>query len=270
MNLRLWRNAGHLSFLTFSAATTPVIAQTVNVPNGLPQTPIAVYQELGMGGWKPATAGGTTAIGPTGSSNAGNSITPTSSGSALDVMNAQSWGYAAAQNASALGVNPDALAATCEVESQCQSITTHAAGSTITGAFQMSNGTYQEEMGKALQSNPGLAASIGDSGLSGQTDPATQAVAAAQYLKDAALKLQSSGISNPTALDTRAFYNFGGTNGAAVAQADADMTMAAAMPDVSQDTLTQNGIAPGETVGQWRSAVAAQMGTSANAPVLTS
>ncbi|GBR27058.1 hypothetical protein AA0488_1034 [Kozakia baliensis NRIC 0488] len=185
-------------------------------------------------------------------------------------MNAQSWGYQAGANASALGVNPDALAATCKVESQCQSITTHATGSTITGAFQMSDGTYQEEMAKALQSNPGLAASIGDSGLSGQTDPATQAIAAAQYLKDAAVQLQSSGVDNPTALDTRAFYNFGGTNGAAVAQADSDMTMAAAMPDVSQDTLTKNGIVPGETVGQWRAAVAAQMGTSANAPVLTS
>lgn len=261
------RHVGELSLLSLLFAWS-AHAQTVNVPSGLPPTVNATYQEVGMGDWKPPT----TALRQI---NGGGSVVSTTpaSGSHTDALQAlysQSWGYAAAENANAVGVSADALAATCKVESQCRNITAYGANSSVVGAFQMKNATYTEEMAKALQSNPALAARIGNSDLSGQTDPAIQAVAAAQYLKDAAHKLQSSGISNPTALDTRAYYNFGGNNGAAVAQADSDMTMSDVMPDVSQDTLRKNGVSPGETVGQWRAAVAAQMGASANVPVLTS
>ncbi|WP_408884338.1 hypothetical protein [Kozakia baliensis] len=258
---RRWRALSLLGGL----AATPVLAQTVNVPNGLPQTPIAVYQELDMGGWTPATVGGTTTVGTTGTPASSGGTT--TSGSSLSVMNSQSWGYAAGQNASALGVNPDALAATCVMESGCTNITTTASGSTITGAFQMSNGTYTQAMQEALASNPTLAASLGDTSLSGQTDPATQAVAAAQYLKDAATSLQSSGIGDPTALDTRAYYNFGPVHGAQIATADDNDLMASYVPS---SQLSGNGITPGETVGQWKATVAAKMGSSANSPVLTS
>jgi len=261
---RRWRALSLLGGLTAS----PVLAQTVNVPNGLPQTPIAVYQELGMGGWTPTVAGGTTAVGTaTGTPAGGGSPT---SGSSLSVMNSQSWGYAAGQNASALGVNPDALAATCVMESGCTNVTTTASGSTITGAFQMSNGTYTQAMQEALASNPTLAASLGDTGLSGQTDPATQAVAAAQYLKDAATSLQSAGISSPTALDARGYYNFGPSNGAKIAQADDSTPMAGLLPNLSPASLASNGISSGETVGQWRASISAKMGSSASAPILTS
>ncbi|XCX40551.1 hypothetical protein ABUE34_14775 (plasmid) [Kozakia baliensis] len=261
---RRWRA---LTFLGGLAAT-PVLAQTVNVPNGLPQTPIAVYQELGMGGWTPATVGGTTTVGTTGTPASSGGTT--TSGSSLSVMNSQSWGYAAGQNASALGVNPDALAATCVMESGCTNVTSTAAGSTITGAFQMSNGTYTQAMQEALASNPTLAASLGDTGLSGQTDPATQAVAAAQYLKDAASSLQANGVSNPTALDARGYYNFGPGYGTSLAKADDSETMASALSGMSSSSLAANGITNGMTVGEWRATVASKMGSSASAPILTS
>lgn len=173
-------------------------AQTVNVPGGLPTHVNATYQEPGLGGWTPDTTG--TAQATSGSGAVTQTATAgTSDSDALETLYQQSWGYAAAQNAEALGVNPSALAATCVVESGCQNLYTAGNGSTITGAFQMSNGTYSQTLEEALAAAPSLASSI-TSGTAGQQDPATQAVAAAQYLKDAATRLQHSGISNPTAL----------------------------------------------------------------------
>ncbi|ARW49110.1 hypothetical protein S1001342_02820 (plasmid) [Acetobacter pasteurianus subsp. pasteurianus] len=175
--------------------------------------------------------------------------------------------YAAAQNASALGVNPDALAATCVVESGCRNVYTANSNSSITGAFQMSNGTYNEALQKALASNPSLASTITNTGISGQQDPATQAVAAAQYLKDAATTLQNAGISNPTALDARAYYNFGPTAGQAIARATDDTPMS---EFVSASHMASNGISSNETVGQWRANVASKMGSAASSPILSS
>ncbi|GBQ96703.1 hypothetical protein AA23498_2709 [Acetobacter nitrogenifigens DSM 23921 = NBRC 105050] len=244
----------------------PAAAQTVNVPSGLPPTVNATWQEIGMGDWTPPTSSTTQQISGSGSVVS----TTTSSGSdtdALQSMYSQSWGYAAAQNASALGVNPNALAATCVVESGCQNVNTAGGGNTITGAFQMSNGTYSEELQKALASDPSLAASITDTGISGQQDPATQAVAAAQYLKDAATSLQKAGISDPTALDTRAYYNFGPQRGAQIATANDSALMSSYVPS---NQLASNGISSGETVGQWKSSVAAKMGSAASSPILSS
>lgn len=245
----------------------PALAQTVNVPAGLPPTVNATYQEVGMGGWTPPTSSTTQQISGSGSVV---STTTTSSGSgtdALQSMYSQSWGYAAAQNASALGVNPDALAATCVVESGCRNVYTANSNSSITGAFQMSNGTYNEALQKALASNPSLASTITNTGISGQQDPATQAVAAAQYLKDAATTLQNAGISNPTALDARAYYNFGPTAGQAIARATDDTPMS---EFVSASHMASNGISSNETVGQWRANVASKMGSAASSPILSS
>ena len=41
------------------------------------------------------------------------------------------------------------------------------------------------------------------------------------------------------------------------------------MPNVSQATFSNNGVTPGETVGQWKAAVAAKIGNAANQPVLS-
>ena len=240
-------------------------AQSIEVPNGLPEVPHVVYPEVGLPNFT-VPAGTVQQIG--GDGKVIQNTQPVSTGSdSLQTLYSRSWGYQAADNASSLGVNPAALAATCQVESGCQNVyTATGSGHTITGAFQMANGTYSEEMSKALASNPGLASTI-TSGTAGQQDPATQAVAAAQYMKEEAMTLQAQGISNPTALDTRAMYNFGSHAGAQVAQAD-DSAM---MSDfISSTAMSNNNISSGTTVGEWRQSTANKMGTGASAPVLQS
>lgn len=240
-------------------------AQSIEVPNGLPEVPHVVYPEVGLPNFT-VPAGTVQQIG--GDGKVIQTTQPVSTGSdSLQTLYSRAWGYQAADNASSIGVNPAALAATCQVESGCQNVyTATGSGHTITGAFQMSNGTYSEEMSKALAANPGLASTI-TSGTAGQQDPATQAVAAAQYLKDAALSLQKAGVSNPTAVDTRGYYNFGPTTGNALAQAGSSDLMS---DYISSSKMSSNGVTSGMTVGQWRQSVADKMGTGATSPVLSS
>ena len=243
-------------------------AQSIEVPNGLPEVPHVVYPEVGLPNFT-VPAGTVQQIG--GDGKVIQTTQPVSTGSdSLQTLYSRAWGYQAADNASSIGVNPAALAATCQVESGCQNVyTANNSGNTITGAFQMSNGTYTEEMRKALAANPGLASTI-TSGTAGQQDPATQAVAAAQYLKDGATYLQNQGISNPTSVDVRGYYNFGPSSGRAIAQANPDATMAETLPSYSASALAKNGISAGETVSQWRQSVADKMGSGATLPVLNS
>ncbi|WP_291366659.1 hypothetical protein [Acetobacter sp. UBA5411] len=240
-------------------------AQTITVPNGLPQGPIPTYEEVGLGGYTLPTSGGTRTIGGDGSTVS--TTTTTSSGTdsdALEKMYSNSWGYQAGQNAEAVGVNPSALAATCIVESGCSNVYTAKGTNTITGAFQMSNSTYTAALNEALAAHPELASTI-VSGTAGQQDPATQAIAAAQYLKDGATYLEKQGISSPTSVDTRAYYNFGPSTGANIARASDDTLMSTYL---SAKTMSGNGVTSGETVGQWKAAVAAKMGSAAYQPVL--
>jgi type II secretory pathway pseudopilin PulG len=181
----------------------------------------------------------------------------------LNTMLGTSWGSTAVSNAEALGVNPSALAATCVLESGCQNV---GGSGSITGAFQMTSATYTAMINQALADNPSLASSIVP-GLAGQSDPATQSIAASEYLSQAAQALQSAGVSNPTVLQARGYYNFG-PSGAALATADDSELMSQAMPNVSQTTFSNNGVTPGETVGQWKSAVSAKIGTAANQSVI--
>jgi hypothetical protein len=256
-------------------AETAFADMTPQTANGVPQQIIPQYQEIGignfqmpgvtatgLGGNNGGTGGGNGAGGST-AAGAGASGASTSS-NALDTMMATSWGAAAAQNAQALGVNASALAATCVVESGCQNLS--GTGS-ITGAFQMTSATYQSSLNAALQQNPNLASNIVD-GLAGQNDPATQSIAAAEYLKQGAQYLQSQGVSDPSVLDVRGYYNFGPQGGAAIATADDSDLMSDKLSMYTPNQLAQNGITPGETVGQWRSSVASKIGNAANAQVL--
>ena len=91
--------------------------------------------------------------------------------------------------------------------------------------------------------------------------------AASEYLYQGAHTLQNGGVTNPTVLDVRGFYNFGPQNGVALATAPADQPMSATLAGISSATLAANGITPGETVGQWRTAVSAKIGNTAGQPV---
>jgi Na+-transporting NADH:ubiquinone oxidoreductase subunit NqrC len=122
-------------------------------------------------------------------------------------------------------------------------------------------------MQAALQQNPDLPQYVVP-GLAGKMDPATESIAAAEYLYQGAQALQGAGIDNPTVLDVRGYYNFGPANGANIAKADDSETMASVLTGLSASTLTANGISPGETVGQWRTSVSAKFGNSAGQSVL--
>ena len=203
-------------------------------------------------------SGGSGTGGGTGGGNVGSS-------DALTTLLGTSWGSAAVDNADALGVNPSALAATCVLESNCQNV---GGSGTVAGAFQMTASTYTAMINAALAQNPSLASQIVP-GLAGQMDPATEAIAASEYLLQGSQYLQANGVANPTVLDVRGYYNFGPAGGAAIANAQPGATMASVLYNTSPATLAANGITPGETVAQWQAGVAAKIGNAANQSVTT-
>lgn len=189
-------------------------------------------------------------------------VQPVEGGSALDTMLAQPWGQTAADNATALGVSPTALAATCVMESNC-SASVGGTG-TISGAFQISDGTFAEAMRNASAANPDLVSQVNGA----KNDPATQSIAAAQYLKQGATTLQGNGIANPTTLDVRGYYQFGPANAASLAAAPDNQLMAGTLTGLSPSALAGNNITANTTVGDWRQSVEAKLGSAASQPVL--
>jgi hypothetical protein len=127
---------------------------------------------------------------------------------------------------------------------------------------------FQEGLQTSLAADPSLASQIVP-GSAGMNDPVTESIAASGYLLQANTALTNAGVSNPTVLDSRAYYNFGPSNGIALATADPSATMAMAMPNVSAATFAANGITAGETVAQWQASVSAQIGKAANQTVLS-
>lgn len=238
--------------------------------SGVPEQVIPRVMEIGLGSFtivpdpgvvNPGTGGGSGSTGDTGgTTEAGASI-------ALDTMTSRSWGMAAAEAATSVGVNPSALAATCMVESGCQNVAARP-GSQIRGAFQMYDPTYEAGLTQAVRYNPNLAGTI-QRGVDGSMAPANQAISAAATLRTEAAKLQAAGISNPTVLDVRGGYNFGTGYTVSLAQADDSNLMRNVLSAYSASQLAGNGITATTTVGQWRSTVAARMGDAAYQPVLS-
>ena len=235
---------------------------------GVPQQIVPQVAEVGLGNFSIQTGSGvfggsSGSGGSTGSPTGGTGGGQTTSDS-LSLMDDQSWGDAASANAQSLGVNATALAATCQLESNCQNV---GGSGTISGAFQMSASTYTAMMNAALAQNPNLASNIVP-GLAGQNDPATESIAASEYLLQGAQYLQSNGISDPTVLDVRGYYNFGPQGGAALANASDSDSVSSVLSMYSASQLASNGITPGETVGAWKAGVSSKLGNSAAAPVL--
>lgn len=164
-------------------------------------------------------------------------------------------------------MSPIAVAATCTLESNC---TANPGGTgTISGAFQMTDASFTSSINAALARNPNLAANIVP-GLAGKLDPATQAIASAEYLRQGAEYLQVHDVPNPSVLDARGFYNFGPGNAVAVAQAEDSALMSYQVSGLTTAQLRANGIDPATTtVGQWRASITNKIGASAAAaPVL--
>jgi hypothetical protein len=184
---------------------------------------------------------------------------------ALSTMLATTWGAQAVNNANALGVNASALAATCVLESGCQNVS---GSGSIAGAFQMSASTYTAMINQALSQDPSLAGQIVP-GLAGQMDPATESIAASEYLLEGAQALENAGITNPTVLQVRGYYNFGPQGGLALASAPSTESMSNVLSMYTPAQLAASGITSGETVGQWQSGVSAKIGDAAGQSVIS-
>lgn len=211
---------------------------------------------------QPSSAGD----GTTGDGTGSGGSTNTGSSDALNTMIGTPWGAQAAADAQALGLNPSALAATCVLESGCGA-NTSSTGS-AQGVFQMQPAAYQEGLNTALAANPALASQIVQ-GSAGMNDPVTEAIAASGYLMQASNSLESAGITDPTVLDARGYYNFGPKYADAVASAPDSAPMAQVLAGASSNVFTGNNITPGETVGQWRASVSATIGNAAGQSVMT-
>lgn len=246
------------------ATAGPALADPVpEIQNGLPLLPIPTYEEVGlppftMPAGTPSTGQDTPAPPDRTASEAGSGDGTDSP--AMAAMMARSWGEAAAQNAQAVGVTPVAVAATCIMESGCSS--NPASNGTISGTFQMRDDTFTTMIRSALARDPNLAANIVP-GLAGKLDPATQSIAAAEYLRQGAVVLQSTNLANPSVLDVRGYYNFGPAPAVNVARAADDAVMSDLVP-LTAAQYRANGIVPGvTTAGQWRAAITSRIGPSA-------
>src|SRR6202046_1237070 len=248
----------------------------VVLPQGLPVQVKPSYTEPGLPQFSFPTSGGSLLGGwaDTGSGSGNGSANPSSGGGspagsddAYNAMMAQSWGSSAASAADAMGVSATALAATCEMESNCQNVGS-SGGSSATGAFQMISSTYNADIKGAVAYDPSIAGTI-VSGSAGEMDPGTEAYAAAYELRQDALSLQQNdGISDPTVLQTRAVYQFGGNVGLDVANAP-DSANIAQLTQLSAASLAANGLNSSSTVRQWRQTIINKLGSAtANQSVL--
>lgn len=193
---------------------------------------------------------------PSSSTGSGSGSGSGGSSDALTTMFGTTWGATAAANASSMGLNPSALAMTCVIESSCNSSVSNGS---YTGAFQLGAAAFHDGLATALAANPALASQIVQ-GPGGINDPVTAAIAAGGYMLKGATALETAGISNPTSLDVRAYYNFTPQIGAQIAKSGPDQLMSDFLPP---SYMTGNNISGSTTVGQWRDSVAAKGGTAA-------
>lgn len=96
-------------------------------------------------------------------------------------------------------------------------------------------------------------------------DPVTEAIAASGYLMQANQALQNAGITNPTVLDARSYYNLGPAAGVQIAQASGSDLMS---QYVKPSVLAANGISANETVAQWHASVSAKIGNASSQTIL--
>lgn len=241
-------------------------------PRGLPAHVQPVYMEPGLpafsfpSGGAGGNAGGNGGSGGQGGAGGrGNTTTGDLGGIGRNRLLAYEWGMEAMAAAEQLGIYGSALGATCVLEG-CKNVPPREGG-TISGWFQMRNDTFLESINAAVRENPSLSGRI-VAGLAGKNDPVTHSIAAAQYMKQGAESIQRAGISNPTVLDVRPYYQFGPRYGAKVASALDTDNLRSALEGISEATFNANRISPSMTVGEWRQTIVRQIGSNAHQTVL--
>jgi hypothetical protein len=245
-----------------AAASDPSWAQQAQTLNGAPVQMQPYVTEPGV----PAVTVNVGTPNPFGGLGGGTGGGLSGGSDALTTMLGTSWGSQASADAQSLGVNASALAATCVLESGCGANVGN--GSGAQGVFQMYPAAFNEGLQTALAANPLLASQIVQ-GAAGMNDPVTEAIAASGYLMQANQALQNAGVSNPTVLDVRGYYNFGPAYGAQLALANPNEPIANVLSGMSASALAKNGITPGETVAQWHASVSSKIGNAAGQTVLS-
>lgn len=256
---------GVITTVLLSGPLMPARAQQATSLNGAPVQVVPIYPEPGVplivynpGTPNPFAGAGGAGIGAgTGGGAGGGGASGATPSGALNTMMATSWGMAAISNAQSIGLNPSALAATCVMESGCVQPTN--GGSGAQGIFQMFPAAFHDGLATALAANPALASQVVQ-GPNGVNDPTTAAIAASGYLLQADTALQNAGLSNPTVLDTRTYYQFGPTYGPQVATASGSAALSSIVPP---SWWARNGLNGSTTVAQWQSAITAKAGSAA-------
>lgn len=249
--------ASLVCMLTSGAAQAQTNPLLMN-PSGIPAQIVPTFGEVGIT-WG-STSGGGTASGGGGTSSTTPSTNPNSystsgSSSALNAMQATSYGSTAVSVAQQEGVNVKSVAAIGQAESRFQNIPTANGSSSATGPWQFTTPTF---LSVSKQYNLGYtAADI--------TNPQAQAVKSAYLMHDYATTV-SQAINQPaTTLQTYGAWVFGPQAGSKIAAADASAPLSSV---VSAQPLSNNGMTSW-TVGQFRQVMANRLGSGASQIVLT-
>ena len=154
--------------------------------------------------------------------------------------------------------NPDVLDGTCANRKQ---LPERRGKRYVSGPFQMTDATYQQDIRQALAQNPGLCRRTAES------DPATQAIAASQDLKTPRLDC-SRPASRTRLCSTPAAPTISAPPMAFASPSARQSKHGSAADPLHPRELAANGITSTTTVGQWRQSIINKLGSAARAPVL--
>ena len=159
-----------------------------------------------------------------------------------------------------------ALAATCAMESNCQNVGASGGGS-ASGAFQMINSTYTADINGAVAYDPAFQ-EASCRVLLGRWTRRRRLMRRRMSCGRRVIFAGTTRISDPTVLQARAVYQFGGNVGLDVAAAK-DSDNIAQITGLSAASLAANGLTTSSTVGQWRQTIINKLGSeTANQSVL--
>ncbi|NVN31225.1 transglycosylase SLT domain-containing protein [Endobacter medicaginis] len=200
---------------------------------------------------------GASSVGTTGSigSGAGGGASyAAGSTDALALLQATSFGSGAVAAAQAVGVDPAALAAFGQIESNFRNVAAANGSTSATGPWQITSGTWND----VCRQN-GLNYTADD-----RNDPVANATVAALYMGSIADRI-SSGTGQPaTVAQTYAGYMFGPSTGVALSNAT---DQSAPLSNYVSATALSNNNMTGWTVGQYFANVSGRLGSDANGAV---
>lgn len=234
-----------------------IVAMAVPAHAQVPAQVIPSIPELGAPTFVMPTGGGATTGGSAGGTGTGGGTTyAAGSTDALALLQAASFGDGAIAAAKAVGVDPAALAAFGQIESNFRNVDAANGSTSATGPWQITSGTWND----VVRQN-GLNYTADD-----RNDPVANATVAALYMGQIANTI-SAGTGQPaTVAQTYAGYMFGPSTGVKLA---AVQDQSAPLSNFVSSTALSNNNMTGWTVGQYFANVSGRLGSDANGTVRT-